>query len=102
MRRSDKLKGGKEKVVARSGRETRAETHDHDEYDEDVANFVLNECSEAENWLREAQQLQDTLPKYAERVLLSANIRKKEEAIDRRTGFIEREERKDKKVGRST
>ncbi|PWA64282.1 heat shock protein 70 family [Artemisia annua] len=129
MRRSDKVKGGKEKVVARSGRETRAETHDHDEYDEDVANFVfikdkmlsrlpvaiiqswykregyvksmadliqkglqsepgsleevLNECSKAENWLREAQQLQDTLPKHAEPVLLSANIRKKEEAIDR-------------------
>ena len=44
---------------------------------------VLNECSEAENWLREAQQLQDTLPKHVEPVLISANIRKKEEAIDR-------------------
>ncbi|GJU44080.1 heat shock 70 kDa protein 15-like protein [Tanacetum coccineum] len=44
---------------------------------------VLNECSEAENWLRDTQQLQDGLPKHADPVLLSADIRKKAEAIDR-------------------
>ncbi|XP_076902745.1 heat shock 70 kDa protein 15-like [Bidens hawaiensis] len=44
---------------------------------------VLNECSEAENWLRNAQQLQDTLPKHAEPVLLSSDIRKKADTLDR-------------------
>lgn len=58
---------------------------------------VLNECSEAENQLREAQQLQDTLPKHAEPVLLSANainlLLDSFKVYDlRRTGFIEREE----------
>ncbi|XP_057452803.1 heat shock 70 kDa protein 15-like [Lotus japonicus] len=43
---------------------------------------VLNECVEAENWLREKKQ-QDSLPKYANLVLLSAEIRKKAEAVDR-------------------
>ena len=41
VRRADKVIGGKEKVVARSARETRVETHDQDEYDEDMANFVF-------------------------------------------------------------
>ncbi|CAL0322034.1 unnamed protein product [Lupinus luteus] len=44
---------------------------------------VLNECVEAENWLREKKQQQDSLPKYATPVLLSADIRNKAEAIDR-------------------
>ncbi|KAK9060490.1 hypothetical protein SSX86_021194 [Deinandra increscens subsp. villosa] len=44
---------------------------------------VLNECSEAENWLREKKQLQDSLPKHADPVLLSSDIRKKAETIDR-------------------
>ncbi|XP_014501310.1 heat shock 70 kDa protein 15 [Vigna radiata var. radiata] len=44
---------------------------------------VLNECVEAENWLREKKHHQDTLPKYASPVLLSADIRKKAEAVDR-------------------
>ncbi|TKY48147.1 Heat shock 70 kDa protein 15 [Spatholobus suberectus] len=44
---------------------------------------VLNECVEAENWLREKKQQQDSLPKYATPVLLSADIRKKAEAVDR-------------------
>jgi len=43
----------------------------------------LNECGEAENWLREKKQQQDSLPKYANPVLLVAEIRKKAEAIDR-------------------
>ncbi|KAL5056915.1 hypothetical protein RYX36_028519 [Vicia faba] len=44
---------------------------------------VLNECGEAENWLREKKQQQSLLPKYATPVLLSADIRKKAEAVDR-------------------
>ncbi|KAJ9537815.1 hypothetical protein OSB04_030548 [Centaurea solstitialis] len=44
---------------------------------------VLNECSEAENWLREKKQLQEALPKHADPVLLSSDIRKKAEALDR-------------------
>lgn len=44
---------------------------------------VLNECVEAENWLREKKQQQDSLPKHANPVLLVAEIRKKAEAIDR-------------------
>lgn len=44
---------------------------------------VLNECVEAENWLREKKQQQDSLPKYVTPVLLSADIRKKAEAVDR-------------------
>ncbi|KAJ0865518.1 putative Heat shock protein 70 family [Helianthus annuus] len=44
---------------------------------------VLNECSDAENWLREKKQLQDSLPKHADPVLLSSDIRKKVEALDR-------------------
>ncbi|KAK9060489.1 hypothetical protein SSX86_021193 [Deinandra increscens subsp. villosa] len=44
---------------------------------------VLNECSEAENWLREKKQLQDSLPKHADPVLLSSDIRKKAETLDR-------------------
>ncbi|XP_076889434.1 heat shock 70 kDa protein 15-like [Bidens hawaiensis] len=44
---------------------------------------VLNECSEAENWLREKKQQQDSLPKHADPVLLSSDIRKKLEAVDR-------------------
>ncbi|CAK8574710.1 unnamed protein product [Lathyrus sativus] len=44
---------------------------------------VLTECVEAENWLREKKQQQDSLPKHANPVLLSAEIRKKAEAVDR-------------------
>ncbi|KAK1416843.1 hypothetical protein QVD17_25960 [Tagetes erecta] len=43
---------------------------------------VLNECSEVENWLREKKQVQDSLPKHAEPVLLSSDIRKKSETLD--------------------
>ncbi|VFQ92904.1 unnamed protein product [Cuscuta campestris] len=45
--------------------------------------MVLTECVEAEAWLREKTQQQDGLPKYATPVLLSADIRKKAEALDR-------------------
>ena len=44
---------------------------------------VVTECSEAEAWLREKQQQQDALPKYATPVLLSADIKRKAEAVDR-------------------
>lgn len=44
---------------------------------------VLNECVEAEAWLREKKQHQDSLPKHATPVLLSADVRKKAEALDR-------------------
>jgi len=43
---------------------------------------------EAENWLREKRHHQDTLPKYASPVLLSADIRKKAEAVDRYLLFV--------------
>lgn len=44
---------------------------------------VLNECVEAEAWLREKRQQQDGLPKYASPALLSADVRKKAETLDR-------------------
>ncbi|KAL8223659.1 hypothetical protein R6Q57_019134 [Mikania cordata] len=44
---------------------------------------VLNECSEIENWLREKKQLQDSLPKHVDPVLLSSDIKKKIETLDR-------------------
>ncbi|GJT53238.1 heat shock 70 kDa protein 15 [Tanacetum coccineum] len=54
----------------------------YDHIDMSEKQKVLSECSKAENWLREAQQVQDGLPKHAEPVLLSADIRKREEAIN--------------------
>ncbi|GLT52070.1 hypothetical protein SLA2020_254320 [Shorea laevis] len=44
---------------------------------------VLNECVEAEAWLREKKQQQDQLPKHVTPVLLSADVRRKAEALDR-------------------
>ncbi|GMJ14233.1 heat shock protein 91 [Hibiscus trionum] len=44
---------------------------------------VLNECAEAEAWFREKKQQQDQLPKYATPVLLSADVKRKAEALDR-------------------
>ncbi|KAM7483731.1 hypothetical protein LguiB_008314 [Lonicera macranthoides] len=44
---------------------------------------VLNECVEAEAWLREKKQQQDSLPKHATPVLLSVDVRRKAEAVDR-------------------
>ncbi|KAG6382216.1 hypothetical protein SASPL_158146 [Salvia splendens] len=44
---------------------------------------VLNECVGAEAWLREKKQQQDSLPKHANPVLLSADVKKKAEALDR-------------------
>ncbi|MQM15388.1 hypothetical protein Taro_048331 [Colocasia esculenta] len=44
---------------------------------------VINECGEAEAWLREKKQQQDILPKYANPVLLSADVKRKAETLDR-------------------
>ncbi|KAI0502430.1 hypothetical protein KFK09_017379 [Dendrobium nobile] len=44
---------------------------------------VVNECSEAESWLRDKQQQQDALPKYANPACLSADIKRKAETLDR-------------------
>lgn len=44
---------------------------------------VLNACSEAEAWLREKQQQQEALPKYATPVLRTAEVIKKTEEVDR-------------------
>jgi heat shock protein 4 len=44
---------------------------------------VINECSEAENWLLEKKHQQDALPKHANPVLLVSDIKKKAEALDR-------------------
>ncbi|XP_021731972.1 heat shock 70 kDa protein 14-like [Chenopodium quinoa] len=44
---------------------------------------VVNACVEAEAWLREKQQQQDALPKYATPALRSADVLKKTEELDR-------------------
>ncbi|XP_058074803.1 heat shock 70 kDa protein 15-like [Magnolia sinica] len=44
---------------------------------------VVHECGEAEAWLREKKQQQDALPKYANPVLLTADVKRKAEALDR-------------------
>lgn len=44
---------------------------------------VINECSEAENWLRERKQQQDALPKHANPVVLVSDLKKKAETLDR-------------------
>ncbi|KDO51188.1 hypothetical protein CISIN_1g003056mg [Citrus sinensis] len=44
---------------------------------------VLNECADAEAWVREKKQQQDALPKYAAPVLLLGDVRRKAEALDR-------------------
>ncbi|KAJ1261991.1 hypothetical protein BS78_09G072100 [Paspalum vaginatum] len=44
---------------------------------------VINECSEAENWLRERKEQQEALPKHANPVLLVSDLRKKAETLDR-------------------
>ncbi|XP_008793460.2 heat shock 70 kDa protein 14-like [Phoenix dactylifera] len=44
---------------------------------------VVNECAGAETWLREKKQQQDALPKHATPVLLSADVKRKAETLDR-------------------
>ncbi|KAH9666142.1 Heat shock 70 kDa protein 14 [Citrus sinensis] len=48
---------------------------------------VLNECADAEAWVREKKQQQDALPKYAAPVLLLGDVRRKAEALDRVSGI---------------
>ncbi|KAG2287662.1 hypothetical protein Bca52824_047266 [Brassica carinata] len=44
---------------------------------------VLNECVEAEAWMREKQQQQEALPKHATPAFLSADVTRKAEALDK-------------------
>lgn len=44
---------------------------------------VVNECSEAEAWLGDKKQQQDSLPKHANPLVLVADIRRKAETVDR-------------------
>ncbi|KAJ4959431.1 hypothetical protein NE237_026542 [Protea cynaroides] len=44
---------------------------------------VVNECAEAEAWLREKAQQQESLPKHSSPALLSFDVRRKAEAVDR-------------------
>uniref|UniRef100_A0A0D6QZA2 Uncharacterized protein n=1 Tax=Araucaria cunninghamii TaxID=56994 RepID=A0A0D6QZA2_ARACU len=44
---------------------------------------VLNECNDAENWLREKRHQQDLLPKYVNPVLLANDVKRKVETLDR-------------------
>ncbi|KAJ0960382.1 hypothetical protein J5N97_001799 [Dioscorea zingiberensis] len=44
---------------------------------------VFNEFTAVEAWLRDKKQQQDALPKYAQPALLSADLRRKAEALDR-------------------
>ncbi|KAK1385127.1 hypothetical protein POM88_022862 [Heracleum sosnowskyi] len=46
-------------------------------------NEVFNECAEAEAWLREKKQQLDSLSKHSTPVLLSADVKRKAEALDR-------------------
>ncbi|KAL3522014.1 hypothetical protein ACH5RR_014848 [Cinchona calisaya] len=43
---------------------------------------VISECNKAEQWLRERTQLQDSLPKNADPILSSSEIKRKTEALD--------------------
>lgn len=43
---------------------------------------VNSECKKAEQWIRERSQQQDTLPKHADPVLWSGEIKRKTEALD--------------------
>ncbi|KAJ3692050.1 hypothetical protein LUZ60_012400 [Juncus effusus] len=44
---------------------------------------VVTACTEAENWLRERNFHQDSLPKHTAPILLCADVRKKAETLDR-------------------
>ncbi|KAL6568303.1 hypothetical protein OROHE_003987 [Orobanche hederae] len=54
----------------------------NDHIDRDERQKVFNECVETEAWLREKKQHQDALPKHATPALLSADVKKKAEALD--------------------
>eukprot|EP01018_Ginkgo_biloba_P024220 Gb_38311 [translate_table: standard] len=44
---------------------------------------VVNECNDADAWLRDKKQQQDTLPKHVSPVLLSSDVKRKTETLDR-------------------
>jgi heat shock protein 4 len=50
---------------------------------------VVIECNKAEEWFKDKQQQQNTLPKSANPVLLSSDIKKKTEFLDRYAPFVE-------------
>ncbi|CAI0474632.1 unnamed protein product [Linum tenue] len=68
---------------AKSYREAALSNDKFDHIDMAEKQKVLNECAEAEAWLSEKKQQQDSLPKYATPILLSADLRRKAEALDR-------------------
>lgn len=43
---------------------------------------VTGECNKAEQWFREKTQQQDSLPKNADPILLSSEIKRKVEALE--------------------
>ncbi|XP_039124851.1 LOW QUALITY PROTEIN: heat shock 70 kDa protein 15-like [Dioscorea cayenensis subsp. rotundata] len=54
-----------------------------DHIDEAEKQKVIKECTAAEAWLREKKQKQDECPKHAPPVLLSAEVKRKAETLDR-------------------
>ncbi|KAK1378946.1 hypothetical protein POM88_025690 [Heracleum sosnowskyi] len=55
----------------------------HNNVGSEIIDSVLNECAEAEAWLREKKQQLDSLSKHSTPVLLSADVKRKAEALDR-------------------
>ncbi|GFZ03227.1 heat shock protein 70 (Hsp 70) family protein [Actinidia rufa] len=49
---------------------------------------VTSECNKAEQWLREKTQQQDSLPKNADPILWSSEIKRKAEALDAYGSYI--------------
>jgi heat shock protein 4 len=48
---------------------------------------VIIECNNAEEWFKDKQQQQNALPKSANPVLLSSDVKKKTEFLDRYIEF---------------
>jgi heat shock protein 4 len=48
---------------------------------------VIIECNKAEEWFKDKQQQQNALPKSANPVLLSSDVKKKTEFLDRYIEF---------------
>ena len=44
---------------------------------------VISECNKAAEWYKDKKQQQDALPKFANPVLLAADVKKKTEFLDR-------------------
>lgn len=48
----------------------------------DFAMQVISECNKAEQWLREKAQLQESVPKNVDPILLSSEIKEKSDTLD--------------------